>query len=114
MAVIQIPDINGQPNQVCFQSPATPVDGSGTANGQSQMILAAVPTGTVRSGWIVQNNSTQNYSMFVNDLGSPADTSPTSVVLLPGQFWPPPGYPVTQGAVYIMGTSGDNYMVRSW
>jgi hypothetical protein len=114
MGVIQVPDINGQPQEVCFQQPGTPSDRSGTCDGNSDVVLEAVPTGSTRAGWLIQNKSTAGNLMFVNDLGSPADQSPTSVILQPGESFPPPGYPITQGEVQVLGAVGDNYMAREW
>jgi len=114
--VIQVPDINGQPFEVCFQTPGTPTDRSGTINntGASQTLMDVVATGLIRSGWIVQNKSQSGNTMVINDIGDPADTSPSSVQLAPGETWPPTGYPVTQGVITIAGQAGDNYMAREW
>lgn len=114
MAVVQIPDINGQPEQVCFQQPGTPTDRSGTCTGTALDLLDPVPTGQTRGGWIVQNCGVSATTMTINDIGSPADLGPSCVQLAPGQFWPPPGYPVTQGGVSILGMIGDNFMAREW
>lgn len=114
MGMIQIPDINGQPQQVYVQQPGTPTDRSGTCTGVSQTLLDVVAAGTTRGGWIVQNKSQTGNTMTVNDLGSPADGSPSSVQIGPGEFWPPPGYPVTQGSVEIIGVDGDPFMAREW
>lgn len=114
--IFQGTDANGNPQVLCLQGIGTPTDRSLTCDGASDMLLAPIPTGNPpRSGWIVQNKSTLGNLMFVNDLGSPADSvSPSNVILQPGESFPPPGYPVTQGEVQIFGTAGDNCMAREW
>lgn len=112
--LIQVVDANDVTQQIVAQSPGTPTDRSGTivTSGLSQMLLEIMPAGTQRSGWLVQNNGIN--SMQINDLGSPADQSPSAIFLAPGSTFPPPGYPVTQGEVQIVGFQGDNFMAREW
>lgn len=112
--ILQVTDANGAPQTIVVQSPGTPTDHSGTiaATNVSQTMLDAAAPGVTRAGWLVQNKGT--HAMNVNDLGDPADSSPTSVQIAPGAFFPPPGYPVTQGVISITGTTGDNFMVRVW
>lgn len=116
--ILQVADGNGILQQICVQSVGTPTDRSGTivTSGASQVLMDAVPDGAElpRSGWLVQNNSQTGFSMQINEIGSDADTSPTSIYLAPGAFFPPPGYPVTQGEITIAGQSGDNYAAREW
>lgn len=114
--IMQVVDGNGELQQIVVQSPGIPADRSGTiqASGVSQTLLDIVPDGSTRSGWLVQNNTASGFTMQINDLGSPADQGPTSVNLAPGEFFPPPGYPVTQGSVEIAGNVGDNFMAREW
>lgn len=116
MSVIQVVDANGALQQVCVQSPTTPLDRSGTivATNVSQILMDAMASGSTRGGWIVQNNGTSGGTLQINDTGNPADQSPSSIYLAPGEFFPPPGYPVTQGEITIAGTIGDNFMAREW
>lgn len=116
--ILQVTDGNGVIQQICVQSPGTPTDRSGTiqAGGVSQPLMDAVPDGapSPRSGWLVQNKSQTGFAMQINDLGSPADASPTSINLAPGESFPPPDYPVTQGSIEITGQAGDSYAAREW
>jgi hypothetical protein len=114
--ILQVVDANGVLQTVCAQAPETPSDKSGTitVNNATQVLMDPAAPGVTRSGWIVQNNGASGDLMFINDLGSDADTSPTSVQLAHGQFWPPPGYPVPQGQISIAGTAGDSFMAREW
>lgn len=97
---------------ICAQSQDSPTNRSGTitAAGASQVLMAANAN---RSGWFVQNTG-QNITIRVNDLaGDPADAN--SVILLYGQTFPPPGYPVTVGAINITGdVTGSPYSAREW
>lgn len=113
---MQVVDANNETQEIVVQIPATPTDRSGTiqATDASQVLMDPVAEGSFRAGWIVQNNSLTGNVMLINDLGDDADNSPTSIYLAPGQFWPPPGYPVTQGQIAIAGTADDNFMAREW
>lgn len=114
--IIQVVDANGALQQIIVQSPATPTDRSGTitATSVSQTLLDPVQAGGSRSGWLVQNKGVNGFTMQINDTGNPADESPSSINLAPGAFFPPPGYPVTQGEINIAGAEGDNFMCREW
>lgn len=113
---MQVVDANNVTQDIVVQIPVTPTDRSGTiqATDVSQVLMDAVAEGSFRAGWIVQNKSQTGTTMQVNDLGDDADQSPTSIDLAPGESWPPPGYPVTQGPISIAGAAGDNFMAREW
>jgi hypothetical protein len=114
--ILQVVDANGVTQAIVAQAPATPTDRSGTilATGVSQVLMDPPAAGVTRAGWLVQNKSTTGNTMQINDLGNPADASPSSVDLAPGASFPPPGYPVTQGEITITGNIGDNFMAREW
>ncbi|MGO9474235.1 MAG: hypothetical protein ACLPWS_12670 [Rhodomicrobium sp.] len=109
--LIQVRDAQGNLQLVAIQSVAAPTDRSGsiTATGSSQQVMAA---NALRSGWYFQNTSTN--PMTLNDLGADA-TQPNSFVIGAGQFFPPPRYPVSQGAITVAGLqAGDTFVAREW
>jgi hypothetical protein len=108
--LIEVRDAAGNPQYVAVQSVATPTDRSGSiaATAVSQTLMAA---NSLRSGWLVQNTSAD--AMTLNDLGTDA-TQPNSFILAPGQSFPPPRYPITQGAITIAGQAGDTFVAREW
>ncbi len=110
--LLDVIDGNGAHKTVCAQSQGTPTDRSGTvaAANVSQQLLG---TNTLRSGWFVQN-TTLNTIISVNEIGNPA-TSAGAVLLKYGDVFPPPGYPVTTGAVNIAsGTAGATFTAREF
>lgn len=115
--VIQVVDANDETQNLCVVSPDTPVDKSGTfaATGVSQILLDVVAAGFQRGAWWIQNRSPSGTVVQINEIGGDADNaSPTCVDLAPGQFWPPPGYPVTQAQVSIVGIGGEAFAAREW
>jgi hypothetical protein len=109
--LIQVRDAQGNPQLVAVQSVATPTDRSGSilVSGVSQTVMAA---NTARAGWYIQNTSAN--AMTLNDLGGDA-ALPDSFILGPGQVFPPPRYPISQGAITIAGNQiGDTYAAREW
>lgn len=114
--IIQVVDANGVTQFVVWNAPATPTDRSGTIQNTNatQTLLDPVPQGSYRSGWVIQNNGQSGNTIQINDIGNPADQSPSSYYLPPGATFPPPGYPPTQGEVNIAGVAGDNFMAREW
>lgn len=78
-------------------------------------VIAAAPAQNVmeandqRSGWWFLNTG-QN-PMFLNELAA-ADL--TAYQVLPGGVWPPAGYPLSTGALSVLGTPGDTYQAREW
>lgn len=113
--IIQVVDANDETQNVVMQSIETPVDISGTlTTGASQVISDGPPAGFQRAGWFVQNKSVTGNVMTINELGGGADNSPTCVLLPPGATFPPPGYPVVQGAISLSGFAGDSFCAREW
>lgn len=71
----------------------------------------AIPANPDRSGYFFQNRG--NADMYVNDQAA-AVADGTSFKVAPGGTWPPAGYPVTTGAISVIGTQGDAYIARDW
>lgn len=110
--LIEILDANRIPVVICAQAQGSPVDRSGTiaTPGTSQALM---PGNVTRSGWFVQNTG-QNTTIRVNDLGGDAAAA-NAVILLYGESFPPPGYPVTTAAINITGdVGGGTYSAREW
>lgn len=74
----------------------------------SQVVL---PANAFRSGFFIQNLSQR--PMFINELGN-ALAGPGSYQLAPGASFPPAGYPVSIGAVSVLGTATDGFTAREW
>lgn len=100
----------GQPATFVVQAQDAITDRSGTVNatGQSQPLMAA---NTNRSGWYFQNRG-QN-PMALSEIGANAAAS-GSILVLPGQSFPPPGYAIPTGAMTVAGTATDPYTAREW
>lgn len=110
--LLEVLDANKDPVIICAQSQDAPTDRSGNiaAVNTSQALMGANAN---RSGWFVQNTGL-NTTVRVNDIGGLA-TDANSVVLLYGQTFPPPGYPVTVGPIVISGdVAGATYSAREW
>lgn len=90
------------------QEAVTDQSGNIAATGVAQEAIAA---NALRSGLIIQNISTT--VMYVNDLGDAA-VAAGSYQLAAGATFPPEGWPVTTGAVSILGTVGALYTAREW
>ncbi len=108
--LLQILDANGVSQTIVANAQEAVVDGSGTiaATGVAQWAILANPG---RSGFIFQNNGENQ--MILNELG-PAAVGSGSFVVKPGDFFPPPGYPVTSNAWSVLGTTGDAFTAREW
>lgn len=107
---VKVTDANGVQQTVLLQGLEAVVDHSGAivTTAASQLCMTANP---LRSGFFVQNTS--NRVQWVNELGA-ASAVAASYQLQPGAVFPPPGYPVTTGAVNILGTTGDTFTSREW
>lgn len=108
--LLNILDANGQPQTIISPAQEAVVDHSGTINltGQTQVAMEA---NALRSGWIMQNIGAS--VIYVNELGD-ADTLPGTFRVESGAFFPPPGFPLTTGAVSVTGTTGNGYTMREW
>lgn len=80
-----------------------------TATGTAQNALAANAN---RSGYFFQNLSATN-PMYVNELGA-ATTGAGSIKIPAGGTFPPAGYPVSTGALSVLGTAADPFTCREW
>lgn len=105
-------DANGSQQTIVVQAQGPATDASGTltaqASGVYQMVVDADPN---RSGFVFQNNG--DHVMNITDVG----TNPSVISafeIAPGAFWPPYGYPVPVGAVYVTGTLGETFAARVW
>lgn len=99
----------GNVQTITAQATGTPTDRSGVIAGAvSQPLMVA---NALRSGYVVQNTGSQ--VMTVSELGTDA-TAANSFQLGVGQFFPPAGYIITQGAINIAGLAGDTYVAREW
>lgn len=84
----------------------------------AQQVLPANPN---RAGWLFQNTSLNAMLLLevsgLNEAGGAIGVS-ASWVINPGQFFPPPGYPIPTGAISVVGTAqsapGDTFAVREW
>ena len=108
--LVNILDGNGAAQKVILKGQEAPIDHSGaiSVTGVAQQMLAA---NVLRSGWVMQNLGAN--PMRVNDLGT-ATVGAGSFQVAVGAFFPPEGYPVSTGAVSILGTATDVYSVREW
>ena len=76
----------------------------------AQTVLAA---NNLRSGFFIQNLSSVN-SMWFNEIGT-ATNGAGSIKLLPNAFISTnSGFPLSTGALSLIGTSGDSYTLREW
>ena len=90
------------------QEAVTDHSGAIAATGVAEVMLVA---NLLRSGFALQNCGAS--PMYVNDLGV-ATTGVGSFKVAPGAFFPPEGYPVSTGAISILGTINDVFTVREW
>jgi len=104
-------DGNGVPQQIVVVGQEALVDHSSTGTGAA---VGALGQNLTRSGYIIQNRSHTAQSMFVNDTGTADPVAPGSFEVGPGQYFPPPGYPLTTNAISIFAANGDSYTVREW
>jgi hypothetical protein len=108
--LMKIIDALGVQQTIIAPSQESSLDHSGSiaATGVSQLLLAA---NVFRSGWFIQNKGAN--PMYLNDLGV-ASVGAGSFVVAPGNSFPPPNYPMVTGAINILGSIGDTFVVREW
>jgi hypothetical protein len=108
---LTVVDGNGAAQIICVQGVQTPTSRSGSialAN-TSQQLMAANAT---RSGWYIQNQD--DTALTVNEMGGDATTA-GSIIVWPGQSFPPPNYPVTTLAITIASSKqGAVFAAREW
>jgi len=107
---LQAVDALGVQQTVLVSGIEAPIDHSGAiaATGAAQTII---PANSGRSGFFVQNRGAN--PMYINDLGN-ATTGAGSILIAAGGYFPLPGYPVSAGALSILGTIGDVFTAREW
>lgn len=112
--LINVLDAAGIAQKLIVHGQEAPLDHSGViaATAVAQTALAA---NSLRSGYVIQNRGAA--AMYVNDLGAATvavGANAGSFAIQPGAFFPPVGYPVTTGAISIIGTINDGFAVREW
>ncbi len=112
--LINVLDAAGVSQKLTVHGQEAAVDHSGiiTATGTAQVALAA---NALRSGYFIQNRGVN--PMYVNELGTAVvavSTNAGSVAIAPGSTFPPLGYPLSTGAISIIGTINDSFVVREW
>jgi hypothetical protein len=93
---------------VSTQEAITNKSGSITATGVAQDAAVA---NALRSGCRFQNVGSN--PMYFNDLEAAA-VGEGSFIVGVGEYWPPVGYPVSTGAISVLGTVGDAFTGREW
>jgi hypothetical protein len=121
--ILSVVDSTGAPQLVSVPAPGQATDASGVVAANLplggpftyQQIIPVPATSTTRSGWFVRNRGTN--PMYVSeDTTIPSAGNLTSVVLYPGETFPPQGvaYPASQNPIYLAGTAGDGYSAKVW
>ena len=108
---LSILDGTGASQTILTAAQEAVVDHSSTiaATGTPQNALVA---NVNRSGYFFQNLSATN-PMYLNELGI-ATTGSGSIKVPAGGTFPPAGYPVSTGALSILGTAADGYTCSEW
>lgn len=108
--LLKVTDAAGVLQQVIVSAQEAPVSHSGAiiATGVQQTFIAA---NLLRSGYYVQNLGAN--VMYINDLGVAA-VGAGSFAIAPNGVFPPQGYPVSTGAISILGTINDAFTAREW
>lgn len=107
---LNVLDASGIAQQILTPGLESSTDNSGTitATGVAQTVLAS---NSARSGYIIQNRGSN--PMYVNEKGA-ATVGAGSFVIAPGDFFPPSNFPITTGAISIIGTISEIFTVREW
>lgn len=110
--LLKVIDGEGQEQTIIVEGQETVVDQSGTitADQTSQNVVAENDS---RSGFFFYN-PLNNDNMWVNDLGAAVADDSKSFLVMPGGRWPPQGYPISVGAIQVIGTIGQAYLAREW
>ena len=90
------------------QEAVTDRSGTITETGVAQV---AVEANVLRSGWLLQNRG--GSVIYLNERAS-ATTGGSSFAIRPGEIFPPENFPLTTGAISVLGTAGDAYTLREW
>lgn len=109
--LIQITDANNVTQSAVINTQEAVYDRSGTLSG-TNVPQVTVSANANRSGLFIQNVGSHN--IWFNELGA-ASQSAGSVLLAPGaSISTTSGYPLSTGAISMIGTSGDSFTVREW
>lgn len=109
--LIQITDANNVTQTAVINTQEAVYDRSGTLSSTNVSQLA-VSANSNRSGLFIQNVGSHN--IWFNELGTAAQSA-GSVLLQPGQSVSTnSGYPLSTGAINVIGTSGDSFTIREW
>ncbi len=108
--LLNVLDSAGVAQKVIVASQEAIVDHSGSiaSTGVAQTAIAA---NALRSGFFIQNKGAN--PMYVNELGA-ATNGAGSFTIAPGASFPPAGYPISTGALSILGTAADIFTAREW
>lgn len=109
--LLSVINAGGKAQTEVVRGQETPVSRSGTLpDADWKLVAEANPT---RSGFVLQSQSPA--TMAVCDPQPDTDPSDADAWTLgPAGYWPPPGYPVTTGPIYVKGEAGASYVAREW
>ena len=110
--LLTITDKNNAAQVIATDAQEAITDHSGTiaSTGVSQLAVAA---NVLRSGLFIQNLSATNSMNF--NVGALATTGAGSVKLAPGAMLHiPKEFPLSTGAVNILGTAADSFTIKEW
>lgn len=109
--LLKVIDAQGNPQTVIAHGQETPVDHSGTVTVMdgTQVLLAA---NAFRSGWFLQNLDVNPLTLC--ETGDAVAGTPGTWQVPAGGTFPPPGFPVTTGAVHINGSANAKFSAREW
>lgn len=108
--LLNVLDSAGVAQKVVVAGQEAVVDRSGSI-ALSDVAQTAIAANVYRSGFFIQNKGAN--PMYINELGT-ATAVGGSITIPAGASFPPAGYPVSTGAISILGTAGDIYTAREW
>lgn len=117
--LVTILDGQDVPRTVVWQGQDPITDRSGTlgapATGVNRALQQIMAANAGRAGWFFQNTSAS--AMLLCELDA-ASTVASSFVINSGEAFPPCGYPIPVGAVFVCGSlqsaAGDAFAAREW
>lgn len=107
--LLKVLDGEGNSQTIITSGQETVVNQSGVIAGAAAQPV--MPANASRSGWFFQNTSI--HDMHVNDLAAALADGTCMKVAAQGT-WPPAGYPLSTGALSVIGTPADTYIAREW
>ena len=109
--LIQITDANNVTQTAVINTQEAVYDRSGTL-ASTNVSQQAVAANSNRSGFFIQNLGSHN--LWFNELGLATETA-GSVLLPPNaSISTTSGYPLSTGAINVIGTVGDSFTIREW